>query len=233
MTPGPSGVLTPPPVTFPLPVSSLPDMLLAGTPLLGCPFAYLAIPSKGKWDHSPSDSPNCLHIKRTCITSQEVEIWSEHSSTQGNDHMPDLTPETGTSSRQQREESCIPSSSPSRGPADPDYETVMGNSMSTEDQTSSDSGLSKGNMANSDLDMASGDCISCYDTEDISMWTTQKKYRKRVIASCKLSKGSDWTETQMKRIGDSNQEVWGHDHKIIRTEQKCTVAEDCTSFEMR
>ena len=51
--PGPSGVLTPPPVTFPLPASSLPDIPLAGTPLLGCPFADLAIPLKGKWDHSP------------------------------------------------------------------------------------------------------------------------------------------------------------------------------------
>ena len=37
----------------------------------------------------------------------------------------------------------------------------------------------------------------------------------------------------MKRIRDSHQDVWGHDHKIIRTEQKCALSEDCTSFEMR
>ena len=80
--PGLSGVPTPPPV------SSLPDIPLAGNPLLGCPFAGLAIPSKEKWDHSPSDLPNHLHVKRTHITSPEVEVRSEHSSTQGNKHMP-------------------------------------------------------------------------------------------------------------------------------------------------
>ena len=78
-----------------------------------------------------------------------------------------------------------------------------------------------------------GDCLSCSDNDDISIWTTWKKYRKRVRASCKLSKGSDWMETQMKRITDSHQDVWGHDHKVVRTEWKCTLAEDCTSFEMR
>ena len=77
--PGPSGVLTPPP-----PVSSLPDIPLEGIPLLGCPFAGLTIPPLGKWDHSPSDSPDCLHIKRTHITSPEVVVRSEHSSTWGN-----------------------------------------------------------------------------------------------------------------------------------------------------
>ena len=51
--------------------------------------------------------------------------------------------------------------------------------------------------------------------------------------SCKLSKGSDWTEAQMKRTGDSHQDVWGHDHKIVRTEQKCTPVKDHTSLEMR
>ena len=40
-------------------------------------------------------------------------------------------------------------------------------------------------------------------------------------------------ETQMKRIWDSHQDVWGHDHNIVRTEQKCTLAEDHTSFEMK
>ena len=97
--PGSLRSLTPPPVTSPLPMSSLSDILLAGTPLLGHPFAdFLAIPSKGKWDHSLSDSLNHLHTKRTHITSPEVKVGSEHSSTQGQDHMPDLVPETGTSS---------------------------------------------------------------------------------------------------------------------------------------
>ena len=37
----------------------------------------------------------------------------------------------------------------------------------------------------------------------------------------------------MKRIRDSHQNVWGHDHKIVRKEQKHSLAEDCTSFKMR
>ena len=216
--PGPSGGVTPPPGTSPLPMSSLPDITLAGTPLVGHPFAdLLAIPSKGKQDHSPSDSLDHHHTKRTHITSPEVEVGSEYSSTQDDDHILDLTPETRTGSRWQRQESYSPFSSPIRGLADPDDEVVAGSSKSTKDQTSSDSGSSRGN----------------------SLWRlwisiqTQKKYRKRVRASCKLSKGSDWMEAQMKRIGDSHQDVWDHDHKIIRTEWIGALAEDCTSFEMR
>ena len=40
-------------------------------------------------------------------------------------------------------------------------------------------------------------------------------------------------ETQQKRINDSSQDVWGNDHKIVRTEQKPALVEDHTSFEMR
>ena len=37
----------------------------------------------------------------------------------------------------------------------------------------------------------------------------------------------------MKRIEDGHQDVWGHYHKIIRAEQKHTLADDHTSFKMR
>ena len=37
----------------------------------------------------------------------------------------------------------------------------------------------------------------------------------------------------MKRIKDNHQDMWGYDHKIVRTEWKCALAADCTSFEMR
>ena len=139
---------------------------------------------------------------------------------------------TRASSRWERQESSSPSSCPIRALADPDDETVTGSSKSTRGQTSSDSGSSRGNMAHSDLDTASEDCLSCWDTDEVSRQTTWKIYRKRVRASCKLSKGNDWMEAQMKRIRDSCQDIWGHDHMIIRTEQKCTLVEDCTSFKM-
>ena len=97
--PGPSGGLTPPLVMLPLPVFSIPDILLDGTSLLGHSLAGLTIPPKGKQDHSPSDSPDRLHIRRTCIASSEVEVRSEHSSTWGDNHMPDPTPEMRTDSK--------------------------------------------------------------------------------------------------------------------------------------
>ena len=87
-------------------------------------------------------------------------------------------------------------------------------------------------QADTDLDTASRDCLSCSDTDDVSI-STQKKYRKRVRASCKLSKGSDWTETQIEKNWVSHQEIWGHDHKIIRTELIHALAEDHTSFGIR
>ena len=98
--PCPSGVLTPPLAMPPLPVFAIPYIAFYGTPLLGHSFAGLTIPPKGKWYHSPSGSPNYLHIKRTCVTSPEGEVRSEHSPMQGDDHMPNPTPETMTDSWQ-------------------------------------------------------------------------------------------------------------------------------------
>ena len=92
LAPGPSGATNPPLATSLPPMPSLPDIPQAGTPLLEHPFADpLFIPSMGKWDHSPSHSPNYFHAKRTWITFSEVEVGSEHSSPQGNDHTPNLT----------------------------------------------------------------------------------------------------------------------------------------------
>ena len=198
--PGTSGVPPSPPVTSPLIVFSIPGIPLDGTPLLGHSFAGLTVPSKAKQEHSPSDSPNCLHIKMTHISFTKVEVGSEHSSTWGDDHMPAPKPETRTDSGQQQWESTSPSSSPTRGPANPDNDMVAGSSKSTEDQVSSYSSSSRGNLVDSDLDTASRDCLSCLDTNEIYMRTAHKKYRKRVRASCKLSKGMDWTDAQMKRI---------------------------------
>ena len=98
--PGQSGSPTPPPMMFPLPVLSIPNIPSDGTPLWGCLFAELTIPPKGKWDHTTSDLPDSPHVKRPCITSPEVGVRSEHNSTSGNDYMPNPTPETRTDSRQ-------------------------------------------------------------------------------------------------------------------------------------
>ena len=66
----------------------------------------------------------------------------------------------------------------------------------------------------------------------MSMRTVHKKYRKRVWASCRLSKGSLWMEAQLNRINDKHQHMWEHDHESVRTENKCALVEDHNSFEM-
>ena len=121
--------------------------------------------------------------------------------------------------------------SPSRAIVGLVGETMAGHPKSIKDLASFSSGSSGGNVHDSDMDTTSGDCISCSDTDEVSGWTANKKYRKRVWASCRL-KNNPWMETQQKRINNSHQDVWGNDCKIIKTEQKCAFAEDHISFEM-
>ena len=125
-----------------------------------------------------------------------------------------------------------PPSSPTSSPIDPEDGTVAGSSKGTRDQASSDTESSRENMDDSDMETTSGDCVSWSDTDDVSIQTANKKYQRRVWASCRLNKGNLWTEAQLKRIGESHQDVWGHHHESIRTEWKHTLVEDHNSFEM-
>ena len=94
---------------------------------------------------------------------------------------------------------CQPPSSPTRATIDPDAGAVVGSLRSTGDKASSDSDSSREKVADSDMDTASGDCVSCSDTDEVSVQTSQKKYQRRVWASCGLYKGSIWTEAQLKK----------------------------------
>ena len=82
------------------------------------------------------------------------------------------------------------------------------------------------------MDTASRDFVTCSDIDEVTIQTAWKKYQKRVQVSCRLSKGSFWTEAQLKRIGNSHQAMWGHDHESIQREWDCALVEDCNSFEM-
>ena len=82
------------------------------------------------------------------------------------------------------------------------------------------------------MESASRDCFICSNTDEVTTRITQKKYRKRVQASCSLGKGGLWSEAQLKWIGDSCQAMWGHDNEMVRTEQDCALEEDCNSFKM-
>ena len=87
-------------------------------------------------------------------------------------------------------------------------------------------------MADSDMESASRNCVTSSDTDKVTIWTTHKKYRKRVQASCSLDMDSIWSEAQLKWISDSCQAVWGYDQEIIRMEQDHALEEDHSSFEM-
>ena len=147
--------------------------------------------------------------------------------------MPKVVPEAGPALTNNKGRNLPdPLPVPTRATADPDDSTVAGSLRSTGDQASSDSDLSREDVADSDMDTASGDCITCLDTDEVTVWTTQKKYQKRVRVSCRLSKGSLWTDAQLERIGESHQAMWGHSHESIPAEQDCALAEDHNSFEI-
>ena len=90
---------------------------------------------------------------------------------------------------------------------------------------------SRENAANSDLESASGDCLTCLDTEEVAIRTAQKRFWKKVWASCSIARGCLWSEAQLKWIQDSHQAVWESDHEIIWTEWELTLEEDCPSFQ--
>ena len=156
--------------------------------------------------------------------------------------MPKLALEARPSSKRQGSEPTSPPSSPTKVTADPDDITVVGISRSTEDQdseiianhsgVSSNLDASKENVVDSHMESASRDCFTCSHTDEITIRIAQKKYRKRVQASCSQGKGNLRSEAQLKWMGDNCQVVWGHDQEIIRTERNCFLEEDHSSFEM-
>ena len=125
-----------------------------------------------------------------------------------------------------------PPSSPTRATIDLEDGTVVGSWKSTGDLASSDSESSRENVDAFHKDTASGDCISCSDTDDAAVQMVHTKYQGRVQASCRLSKCIHWNEAQLKSIGKGHQHLWEHDHKSIRTEWDNALLEDCNSFEM-
>ena len=175
---------------FTSPSTPLPDIPFVGTTLVGCPFAgFIANPTQKKWDCSSSSSISHHCNKRTHVNSQEVEDKSEHSSTQGKEDMPTLASEVRPSSKPQGQEPTSPPSSPTKATTDPDDGTVGEASKSTGDQdsesspndsgTSSDLDASRENVANSDMESASRDCVTCLHKDEVTIRIAHKKYRKR------------------------------------------------------
>ena len=156
--------------------------------------------------------------KRTCVDSQKVKTRSEHSSAHGNEDMPELILGTGTSFEQQGQEPVSPP------PVKPGPLPIQKTGLQQGAQRvlgirpPQTQELSRENVDDSDMDTASTDCISCSDTDQMSVQTACKRYQKKVQASCRLSKGSLWMEAQLKRISENCQDVWGHDYECVRAE---------------
>ena len=83
--------------------------------------------------------------------------------------MPELVLETGTSFKQQEQEPTSPLFSPTRATTDPDDGTAAGSLRNTSDQSSSDSDPSTEDVVDSDMDTASSDCITCSDTDEMTI----------------------------------------------------------------
>ena len=196
---------------------------------LGCPFAeFLAVSTQKKWD-CPSGSSLDNHCnKRTHVDSQEVIARGEHSCAQGDEDTSELILGTRTSFKQQEQEPTSPLPVQPGPPHHPDDGTAAGSLRSTGDQSSSD--LSREDVVDSDMGTVSGDCITYSLKDDMTIWTAQKKYWKRLpVCSAKAVYG---TKTQLKRISKSNHAIWGHDQESVQAEWDCALVEDCNSFEM-
>ena len=177
--------------TLPLLVPPLTDIPFVDTPLVGHSFAgFIAHPTQKKQNCSSSGSLGNHCNKRVHVDSVEVKAKSEHSSTQDKEGMPALALEVRPSSKPQGQEPTSPPSRPTKATTDPDSGTVGEALRSTRDQdsesstnhsgTSSDSDTSRENVADSDMESASGDCVTCLDTDEVTIRTTHKKYRKRL-----------------------------------------------------
>ena len=152
--------------TLPLQVPLLLDIPFVGTPPVGCPLTRFIISHAEKWDHSPSSAFSDQCNKQTYINSQEVNVRSEHSSTNGKEDIPKLDERLGPSYNPQGQGPTSCPSSPTKADTDPGNGTVVGTLKSTRDQdsesntnhswASSDSDASRENMADLDVESTSG-----------------------------------------------------------------------------
>ena len=59
---------------------------------------------------------------------------------------------------------------------------------------------SRENVADSDLESASGDCITCSDMGEVATRNAQERFQKKVRAFCSIARGFLWFEAQLRWI---------------------------------
>ena len=90
-------------------------------------------------------------------------------------------------------------------------------------QSGSESDLSSDSQesaADSGPEPATGDCLMCSHTKEVTVNSTHKKFWKKVGASCNSAKGCLWAEDQLKQIDNGHHVVWDSNYEVIKTEQE-------------
>ena len=215
--------------TSPLSVLLMLDIPFVSTPPVRCSLpTFIVGPMHKKQSHSPSIAPCDQCNKWTHVNSQEVKVRSEHNSMKDDEDLPEMVLEAGPSYDPWRHGPISLPSSPTNAPIDPDEGIVADTLRNTGDQdsenncshhgVSSDQNTSRENVAESDLESTSEDCLTCLDMDKVIITATQMNLMKNVQASCSLAKGCPWSEAQLKQIGDSYHVICVHDHWIVRLE---------------
>ena len=194
LAPGPSSGPAHPPRTPPLPVPPLPDIPFVGTPPVGHPFAeFLVISTQKTWVTLPVVHFMIIMTRRPMLTPKRSKLGMNRAVHRVMRTCPNWFWKLGPALTDKSRNLPAPSS-PTRATADLDDGTVAGSSRSTTDQSLSHSDSSREDVVDSDMDTTCGDYITCLDTDKVNVGTAQKKYQKRVQASCRLSKVSLWTK---------------------------------------
>ena len=149
----------------PLPIFSMLDIPLIGTPPVGHSLIRFIIdPLHKKQDHSPISAPDSQPGEMAHAETTEANVSSGHRTVQGTGELPEMPPEV------------------------PIEDTVA--SGSTEEHDSGDNTNHCGNestqnelrenTADSDLESAFGDCLTCLNTEEVAIRTVWKRFWKKV-----------------------------------------------------
>ena len=225
------------------PVPPASDILAAGT-AVGQPFSALALGLKHKkWDCSTDSTPEGQSSKRVHAGTNRGSISSGCST------LP-IQPVASHNSEQPEPVLINFPFSPDKAAAnandrlaaeafgstiDHDKDSVVevtrgdANQSGHESESSSDSQES---VADSDPKSETGDCLMCSDTEEAAINSAHKKFWKKVMGSCSITKGCLWSKAKLKWIGDSCKAVQESNYEAVKREWDLTLKEDHHSFEV-
>ena len=175
--------------TPPLPSPPISDIPLIGAPLRYSLVGFIINPQCKKQDCSPSSTPDDQPCKRAHTGTAETNVSSWYSTPQSNGEPPEMSPEA-------HDNNMVASGS--TGGNESEDNTDYCGDESTQDEL-------RENMADSNLESASGDCLSCLDTKEVVIRNAWKRFQKKVQAPCSIVRGCLWSQSQLKQIQDSHQ----------------------------